>query len=95
MSFFISTDGEENSSGKYNKKQIKEMVQRQIEEEKWDFVFAGANIDAFNAGQSYGFMMQNVAQIKNNKKSQKAIYRAVAQRHQMPPDLYRSCNMQK
>ena len=50
VSFFITTDGEENSSKKYGQRQIKEMIERQTEEDKWDFVFAGANIDAFAAG---------------------------------------------
>ena len=30
------------------------MIVRQTEEEKWDFIFAGANIDAFATSENYG-----------------------------------------
>jgi len=66
VSFFISTDGDENSSKKYRQLQIKEMIVRQTEEEKWEFIFAGANIDAFAASNAYGIQQQNVANIHAN-----------------------------
>ena len=43
----VITDGEENSSRRYTKSQVKEMIERQTNTYKWEFVFLGANIDAF------------------------------------------------
>lgn len=52
--FVIMTDGEENSSFKFNNSQIREMVQHQTDVYKWNFNFLAANIDAFAAGASLG-----------------------------------------
>src|SRR5208283_1990055 len=45
--FVITTDGQENSSKEFSKAQIKEMVERQQSQYKWQFTFLGANQDAF------------------------------------------------
>ena len=45
--FVIGTDGEENSSREYSKQQITAMITRQREVYGWEFVFIGADIDAF------------------------------------------------
>ena len=52
--FVVMTDGEENSSHKYNNKQIKKMVKQQQEEFCWEFIFVGADIDAFASAESIG-----------------------------------------
>eukprot|EP00703_Trepomonas_sp_PC1_P004650 JAP91956.1 von Willebrand factor type A domain-containing protein [Trepomonas sp. PC1] len=78
VSFFIQTDGEENSSREYSQEQIKEMITRAQDEDKWNFVFAGANIDAFAAGQQYGFKAQNIANIANDQEGQRKVFKAVA-----------------
>ena len=46
------------------------MVVRQTEEEKWDFTFAGANIDAFTASDNYGIQAKDVANVHNNALAQ-------------------------
>lgn len=51
----IVTDGEENSSKEYKIAQIKDMVKEQQDTYKWQFVFLGANIDAFASGSAFGF----------------------------------------
>ncbi|MDR2354009.1 MAG: VWA domain-containing protein, partial [Deltaproteobacteria bacterium] len=49
--FVITTDGEENSSREFSTAQIKQMVSEK-QESGWEFIFLGANIDAFGeAGQ--------------------------------------------
>ncbi len=53
--FLVITDGQENASQRFSKEQIKSMVEHQTQVYNWEFVFIGANIDAFHAGQSYGF----------------------------------------
>lgn len=57
--FLVITDGEENRSRKFTKAQIKSMVEHQRDTYKWEFVFIGANVDAFHDGQSYGFSAAN------------------------------------
>jgi hypothetical protein len=43
----VITDGEENASRRYTKAQVKERIERQSSVCKWEFVFLGANINAF------------------------------------------------
>lgn len=52
--FVVLTDGQENSSRKYNKSQLKEMITHQNEKYNWQFVFLGANQDAISEAQGYG-----------------------------------------
>jgi uncharacterized protein YegL len=52
--FFIITDGEENASVEFDNEKIKEMVELQKNIYNWDFIFVGANIDAFSAASSIG-----------------------------------------
>lgn len=57
--FLIITDGEENSSKEYHLDQVKKMIQRQQESYKWDFVFLGANQDAFAGAMKMGIPLIN------------------------------------
>lgn len=50
----VFTDGEENGSHLYTSEDLKKRVETQKNEFSWKFIFLGANIDAFAAGQSYG-----------------------------------------
>jgi Mg-chelatase subunit ChlD len=56
---FILTDGEENAStgtwsGRSGVNKLKELIKRQTTVYSWQFVFAGANIDAVDVGGSIG-----------------------------------------
>jgi uncharacterized protein YegL len=51
---FIITDGEENSSVEFTNKKIKEMVELQKNTYNWEFIFLGANIDAFSTASLMG-----------------------------------------
>lgn len=58
--FVFITDGEENASSKYTRKQIFEMIKNLKNTDRedkinWEFVFIGANQDAISEGSSYGF----------------------------------------
>lgn len=57
--FLVITDGHENSSHKYDSTQIKSMVEHQKDVYSWEFVFMGANIDAFAEGVNMGFTASN------------------------------------
>jgi uncharacterized protein YegL len=52
--FLIITDGEENSSKEYKLEQIKNKVQLRQNDNKWEFVFMGANQDAWKAAGTMG-----------------------------------------
>lgn len=50
----IVTDGHENSSTEWDGAKVAELVKQQESEWNWNFVFLGANIDAFKAGTGFG-----------------------------------------
>ena len=50
----IITDGEENSSRKFSHQDVRDRIKRQTDVYNWQFVFIGAGIDGFAAGQQYG-----------------------------------------
>ena len=50
----IITDGEENSSREWDDKQVKQMIEHQTEKYNWEFVYLGANQDAWSVGGSLG-----------------------------------------
>lgn len=49
----IQTDGHENSSHEYNHRDIKDLI-KEKEDQGWDFIFLGANIDAASVSTSFG-----------------------------------------
>lgn len=57
----ILTDGAENSSRTFDNSTIKQMVEK-AEGKNWGFMFLGANINAFAAGSSLGFGVNNTMQ---------------------------------
>lgn len=57
----VLTDGEENSSRTFRNQDIKTMVEK-AEAKNWGFMFLGANINAFHAGSSLGFNVNNTIQ---------------------------------
>lgn len=54
--FVIITDGEENSSKEYNRRQIFDMIRRGEDQYNWQFVFLGANQDAIQEASRLGVM---------------------------------------
>lgn len=50
----ITTDGMENASRKYSREKIEKMVKKQQKKYGWEFIFIGANIDAYEEAQKYG-----------------------------------------
>jgi len=57
--FCILTDGEENSSKEYTLEQVKSSIENMRVNNGWEFIFIGANQDAWAAGGSMG-VNQNV-----------------------------------
>lgn len=52
--FIITTDGMENASRRYTYEKVKEMLERQKEKYRWEFLFLGANIDAVQVAGNFG-----------------------------------------
>lgn len=52
--FVIITDGKENASREFTKGQIKTMVERQTRDYQWQFLYLGANVDAFAEASGLG-----------------------------------------
>lgn len=52
--FVITTDGQENASSEYSYEKIQKLVRRQSEKYGWEFIFLGANIDAFSEAERLG-----------------------------------------
>ena len=48
------TDGLENASEKYRYHDIKRLIERAKEENNWEFLFLGANIDAIGEAKNLG-----------------------------------------
>lgn len=61
----IMTDGEENSSKEYNQKTVFESIQKYKTENKWAFIFIGANIDTMRAGHGIGVSAGNTLAYTN------------------------------
>jgi len=61
--FLVMTDGEENRSvefsGAHGLKKLSNMVTHQKDKYSWEFVFIGANIDAFATAANYGIGANN------------------------------------
>jgi hypothetical protein len=52
--FLIITDGEENSSKKFKKPDIQQLIKDKQDIDKWNFVYIGANVDEFAESQTLG-----------------------------------------
>ena len=52
--FVVITDGYENASRRYSRERVRELVKRETDEYGWEFLYLGANIDAFAAAGSIG-----------------------------------------
>lgn len=58
--FVIMTDGEENSSKEYRRDEVFRLI-KEKEQEGWEFVYLGANHDAYAAGASIGVPQGNTS----------------------------------
>jgi hypothetical protein len=58
--FVVMTDGQENASRKFGVNRIREMIEHQKTQYKWEFVFLGATIDSYAVGGSIGVQPTNI-----------------------------------
>lgn len=72
--FLIVTDGGENASREYSALKVKAMTQHQIKKYDWQFVYLGANQDAFTTASAIGVSSANSANYAANGQSVAATY---------------------
>lgn len=65
--FVVMTDGEENSSKEFSNSQIKDKISHQQDKYGWQFVFLGANQDAFAEAGAMGMQAQAAANFTPGK----------------------------
>lgn len=74
--FVITTDGHENAS-KYFKKEMIENLIKQKEETGWEFIFLGANIDAYNQARSFGIRNERVSNYIHDAEGVRNMYESL------------------
>lgn len=72
--FVITTDGEENSSRKFTKKNVEKMIKHQTNGHGWKFMFLGANMDAVKEAESIGINKDYAANYAYTSKGTDAIF---------------------
>lgn len=75
--FLIITDGQENSSKEFTSEQINEMIKHQEEKYNWQFVYIGANHDAWQTGGQYGISLGKSMTYNTSYSGMAATYSAV------------------
>lgn len=65
---FILTDGYENASKEFDKNTVKQMIEEKTKL-GWEFVFCGAEIDAFGEAQKIGINKDKVIKFERNSES--------------------------
>lgn len=77
--FVIITDGLENASRTYSRKQVKRMVEQEKEKYGWEFLFLGANMDAVSEAGSFGIDADRSVTFQNDSQGVETNFRAVGQ----------------
>ena len=76
--FVITTDGMENASTKYTKRDIRKMVIETTEKYNWEFIFMGANIDAFTEAEKLGIRKERAVKFVSDKEGTKKNYDSIS-----------------
>ena len=75
----IATDGMENASRRYSGREIKQMIERQREKYGWEFLFLGANVDAFADAERIGIDRDHATNYHADDTGLKVCYRALSE----------------
>ncbi len=72
--FVITTDGQENASTEYNQSDIKKLIESRTKNNKWEFLFLGANIDSFSVANGIGISFANTSNYSGNSIGTRSVY---------------------
>ena len=78
--FVITTDGLENASREYNKKNIKKLIETH---KNYEFIFLGAGIDSYSEGESIGIRKENISNFSKSKTGIRNMFNAVGRASEM------------
>ena len=67
--FVVMTDGMENASRRFSGAQIREMIREQENTAGWEFMFIGADIDAFASADGVGIHRSHTARMSKSEDS--------------------------
>lgn len=73
--FIITTDGLENASKKFDKKQIREMIEGH---KNFEFMYIGADIDSYSEGSSLGISEKNISNYQKDSDGVCCLYRCIS-----------------
>ena len=68
----VMTDGQENSSVKWDRKKLNKLVNRLTKQGNWTFVYMGANVDAWDESGKLGFAKGNTMAYSSSPGSTRA-----------------------
>jgi len=77
--FVITTDGFENSSREFTYPRVKQLIESQQKELKWEFIFLGANMDAVSEAGKLGISADRSATFVNDSVGIATNYQAVSE----------------
>ena len=72
--FIIITDGYENASREYDNNNIRSLIKKHKD---WEFIYIGADIDSYAAGNNIGIKRENIANYKKDSKGTSKLFGAV------------------
>lgn len=76
--FVITTDGQENSSRRYDYGTVKHQITRQQEKHNWEFLFLGANIDAVGEAGRLGIRAERAVRYRCDRRGTDLNYSSVS-----------------
>ena len=76
--FAITTDGMENASREYTLERVKNLIEQKKEKYGWEFLFFGANIDAFGAARSMGISAHRTMQFSHDAAGVETCFRRMS-----------------
>lgn len=76
----ILTDGQENASSDYSKGRVREMIEHQRSKYGWEFIFLGANQDAFAEGSALGIQRQDIQAFDATAEGTQSAYSSMSAR---------------
>lgn len=76
--FFILTDGAENSSKEFSADKVADMIEHQENKYSWEFIYGGANVDAFSEAGALNIKASNTFNYSADSRGVQDSYQSVS-----------------